>query len=57
MSKSADEYVSNIRKLQLMGFGDDSEIKKALASCENDIDCAITFLVNVRIKFIYDTLN
>ncbi|KAM3187621.1 hypothetical protein ACTXT7_001969 [Hymenolepis weldensis] len=46
MSESADEYASNIRKLRLMGFGNDSEIKKALTSCENDIDCAITFLVN-----------
>ncbi|VUZ47378.1 unnamed protein product, partial [Hymenolepis diminuta] len=46
MSEGADEYASNIRKLQLMGFGSDSEIKKALTSCENDIDCAITFLVN-----------
>ncbi|KAM7541942.1 hypothetical protein Aperf_G00000004283 [Anoplocephala perfoliata] len=46
MSVNDDEYASNIRKLQLMGFGNDLKIKEALSSCENDIDSAITFLVN-----------
>lgn len=48
MSGEVDEYASNVRKLQLMGFGNDLQIKEALSSCENDIDSAITFLVNVR---------
>ncbi|KAL5963642.1 Ubiquitin carboxyl-terminal hydrolase 24, partial [Taenia solium] len=46
MSEEVDEYASNVRKLQLMGFGNDLQIKEALSSCENDIDSAITFLVN-----------
>uniref|UniRef100_A0A5K3FQ27 UBA domain-containing protein n=1 Tax=Mesocestoides corti TaxID=53468 RepID=A0A5K3FQ27_MESCO len=29
-----------------MGFGNESRIKEALLSCENDVDSAITFLVN-----------
>lgn len=50
MSINDDEYASNIHKLQLMGFGNDLQIKEALSSCENDIDSAITLLVNVRAK-------
>ncbi|EUB56673.1 Ubiquitin hydrolase [Echinococcus granulosus] len=46
MPEVVDEYASNVRKLQLMGFGNDLQIKEALSSCENDIDSAITFLVN-----------
>ncbi|VDD83863.1 unnamed protein product [Mesocestoides corti] len=46
MSDHRDEYASNLRKLQLMGFGNESRIKEALLSCENDVDSAITFLVN-----------
>ena len=47
MCEEPDEYASNIRKLHIMGFGDDLQLKEALSSCENDIDSAITFLVNV----------
>ncbi|VDM31222.1 unnamed protein product [Hydatigera taeniaeformis] len=46
MSQEVDEYASNVRKLQLMGFGNDSQIKEALSAGGNDIDSAITFLVN-----------
>ncbi|VDO03144.1 unnamed protein product [Rodentolepis nana] len=55
MSENIDDYASNIRKLQLMGFGNDSEIKEALVSCENDIDCAITFLVNRNFETVSET--
>nr|CDS25696.1 ubiquitin carboxyl terminal hydrolase 24 [Hymenolepis microstoma] len=55
MSENVDDYTSNIQKLQLMGFGNDSEIKEALVSCENDIDCAITFLVNRNFEATVET--
>lgn len=35
-----------------MGFGDNLQIKEALSSCENDIDSAITYLVNVFLDLL-----
>ena len=52
MGDGSDEYAPNIRKLQIMGFGDNLQIKEALSSCENDIDSAITYLVNVFLDLL-----
>lgn len=55
MLVDGDEYDTNVRKLTLMGFGNTCQVKEALESSNNDIDSAITFLVNVR-KIIIDLL-
>ncbi len=50
MPENDEEYTANVKKLQLMGFGNESQIKEALEYSNNDIDSAITYLVNVCLK-------
>lgn len=49
MCENAEDLESKVRQLLCMGFGDKKEVIAALDSTNNDIDSAISVLVNVSI--------